>query len=324
MARKHDRERKDRYFQMHHYMLKTDAWRGLSAAARAVYVQIGFRYNGANNGKIAFSVREAAEECCLAKNTANRAFKELIDLGFIEETRHGGLSRRKTCIASEWRLTAFKCDLTGSLKTSLFMQRGTLAREHRQERSRPQPSHRPPPQPPPAGPSTCPQCGKPFTPWRTKKFCSESCRKKAQTARLDGLRLSQTTVSGVSNDGTPCLKRRSARPSGVSNDGTPRPSLGGLPVSNDGTHIIYQVGRSPMQGGGRPPEEAASAPALAVVGDSRRAPPAFAALTDILPPPSQAEPADGPLLMAMRAPTAAEILMREARREKEKPFRPIA
>jgi hypothetical protein len=123
MARKHDRERNDRYFQVHHYMLRTGAWQALSASARAVYIQIGDRYNGANNGRLAFSVRDAAGECNLDKSTASRAFKELVDRGFIEETRHGGLSK-KTRVASEWRLTAFRCDLTGSLKTCAFMQRG--------------------------------------------------------------------------------------------------------------------------------------------------------------------------------------------------------
>jgi hypothetical protein len=103
-----NRERPDRYFQVHHYMLKTDAWRALSANARAVYLQIGARYTGSNNGKIVFSVRDAASECDIARNTAGRCFKKLVDLGFIEETRHGGLSR-KTRMASEWRLTAFRC-----------------------------------------------------------------------------------------------------------------------------------------------------------------------------------------------------------------------
>ena len=101
-----------RYFQLHHSMLKSDAWRALTAPARAVYIQLGLRYNGSNNGKIPCSAREAASECNLARNTILRAFKELISLGFVEETRHGSLSR-KTRIASEWRLTAFRCDLTG-------------------------------------------------------------------------------------------------------------------------------------------------------------------------------------------------------------------
>jgi hypothetical protein len=123
MAKKQLDGRKDRYFQIHHYMMKTDAWSALSVAARAIYLQIGFRYDGSNNGKITFSVRDAAAECNLNKDTAGRAFKELVDRGFIEETRHGGISK-KTRLASEWRLTAFKCDLTGALKTCTFMHRG--------------------------------------------------------------------------------------------------------------------------------------------------------------------------------------------------------
>lgn len=134
---KNRKEGQDSYFQLHHYMLKTDAWKALSAAARAVYIQLGARYKGSNNGKIAFSVRDAAEECGLAKDTANRAFKELIALGFIEETNHGSLSR-KTRIASEWRLTAFRCDLTASPKICTFMHRGQQARDGRLARARPQ------------------------------------------------------------------------------------------------------------------------------------------------------------------------------------------
>ena len=120
---KRNKEPQDRYVQLHHYMLKSDAWKALSAPARAVYIQIGSRYNGANNGKLAFSVRDAASECALAKDTAARAFKELVDRGFIDAMRHGCLSK-KTRIASEWRLTAFKCDLTGTLKTCAFLRRG--------------------------------------------------------------------------------------------------------------------------------------------------------------------------------------------------------
>jgi hypothetical protein len=204
MAKKQPDERKDRYFQLHHYMMKTDAWRVLSAAARAVYLQIGFRYDGSNNGRISFSVRDAASECGLARDTAGRAFKELMDLGFIEERRHGSLSR-KTRIASEWRLTAFKCDLTGELKSALFMQRGELARSYRLLRSRP------------------------------------------QTGRRETAGLSQTTASAVLNDGRQCPKRRHSLSQTTASASPECPKrrpveavLGGSPVLNDGTHIIYQ------------------------------------------------------------------------------------
>lgn len=132
---KRGKEPLDRYFQVHFYMMETAAWKALSAAGRAVYLQVGRRYNGSNNGRIAFSIRDAAAECNLAKNTGAKALKELIELGFIEKTRHGGLSR-KTRMASEWRLTAFRCDLTNTPKTCAFMQRTAIARDHRLSQTR--------------------------------------------------------------------------------------------------------------------------------------------------------------------------------------------
>jgi hypothetical protein len=42
------------HVRLHHYLLKTSAWLGLSTAARAVYIQTALRYNGSNNGRVAF------------------------------------------------------------------------------------------------------------------------------------------------------------------------------------------------------------------------------------------------------------------------------
>ena len=127
MAR-HDRTHKGegRYVTLHHYLLQCPAWLGLTVAARAVYVEVAKLYNGSNNGRLALSVRDAAARCNIARDTASRAFRELVDAGFLEETRHGRLSR-KTRIASEWRMTAHYCDLTGSTGSKMFMQRGRQA-----------------------------------------------------------------------------------------------------------------------------------------------------------------------------------------------------
>ena len=43
---KRNKEPQDRYIQLHHYMLKTDAWKALSAAAVSVYIRVASRYNG--------------------------------------------------------------------------------------------------------------------------------------------------------------------------------------------------------------------------------------------------------------------------------------
>jgi hypothetical protein len=233
---KRDRDRQDRYFQVHHYMLKSDAWRALSAPARAVYIAIGSRYNGVNNGRLSCSVRDAATECNLAINTASRALRELIDLGFIEETRHGSLSK-KTRVASEWRLTAFRCDLTGALKTCLFMQRGTQARASRQSRTR-------------------------------------------------SPRLSQTTISAVSNDDHECLKTDNSLYQTTISDSAEclkrrsvEPVFEGPPVSNEGTHIIYHV-------------EVASQAALD--GEEIAAPPSLATPVPDAPTPDGSPPANSP------------------------------
>jgi hypothetical protein len=137
MSKRREHTGDGRYVKLHHYLLKTSAWLSLSAGARAIYIQIALRYCGTNNGHIPYSVRDAAQECNVAINTASQCFKELVEAVFIEETRHGGLSR-KTRIASEWRLAAYRCDLTGGLATNLFMTRRALVNANRQPRGRPQ------------------------------------------------------------------------------------------------------------------------------------------------------------------------------------------
>jgi hypothetical protein len=42
--------------------------------------------------------------------------------------------------------------------------------------------------------ATCPECGKRFTPWRQKRFCSEVCRKRQQNARLGYVRRDGATT----------------------------------------------------------------------------------------------------------------------------------
>jgi hypothetical protein len=36
----------------------------------------------------------------------------------------------------------------------------------------------------PSGKRDCPICGKAFTPWRAKQFCSDRCRRRAENVRL--------------------------------------------------------------------------------------------------------------------------------------------
>lgn len=110
-----------RFLQLHHYLMASEAWKALTAQQRAVYIEVAALYAGNNNGRIALSVRNAAERCNITKDTAAKAFKRLIELGFIDCVTPGGFSR-KVRHAAEWRLNMYKCDVTGAVASKAFMR----------------------------------------------------------------------------------------------------------------------------------------------------------------------------------------------------------
>lgn len=116
------------------FMQETAAWRSLTPAARAVYVEMRLRYYGANNGWIALSVRDAAERCNINKDTAGKALSTLQERGFIECATPGGFNR-KVRHATEWRLLDVRCDKSGALPTKAFMRWRPPASAQRETRS---------------------------------------------------------------------------------------------------------------------------------------------------------------------------------------------
>jgi hypothetical protein len=108
------------FLSLYHYILKSDAWRELTPQERTVLIQIAARFNGTNNGNIAASVRDLAEECNIAVNTVTKAIGRLISIGFIDRTQEGSFSY-KVRHAAEYRLTWARCDRTGQAPRSLFM-----------------------------------------------------------------------------------------------------------------------------------------------------------------------------------------------------------
>jgi hypothetical protein len=125
MANRQDRRGRSkgsgRFVQLHHWVMDTPAWADLRTPARAVYVEIARLYNGTNNGLLALSARDAARRCHINKDTATRAFRELIDHGFIHCATPGGFSR-KVRHATEWRLAEYRCDKSGSIPTKAFVK----------------------------------------------------------------------------------------------------------------------------------------------------------------------------------------------------------
>jgi hypothetical protein len=103
----------ERFVRLPHRMMETRAWKSLDGNARAIYVELAMLYRGVgtNNGRIGFSVRQAAQAIHVSKDTAARALKSLQDHGFIVSITKGCFVRKRH--ATRWRLTEFKCDLTG-------------------------------------------------------------------------------------------------------------------------------------------------------------------------------------------------------------------
>jgi hypothetical protein len=116
------------FVQLYKYMLRSPAWRSLSPIERAAYIQLALRYDGVNNGALALSARVLGLELDCDKATASRALIRLEDTGFIECVTIGSFTRRNRK-ASEYRLTTFRCDVTGELPTKKFLRAPTTIGE---------------------------------------------------------------------------------------------------------------------------------------------------------------------------------------------------
>lgn len=112
-----------RHIRLYHWMTNSLAWHDLNAAARAIYCEIATRYAGvgSNNGRIPYSVREAAAELRISPTTASRALKSLQHHGFIAAVTRGAFSLKKRH-ATEWRLTEFPSDVSHEISTKDFMR----------------------------------------------------------------------------------------------------------------------------------------------------------------------------------------------------------
>ena len=120
MARKDSpRERGPRHIRLLEYMLDSKAWQSLDPVARALYVEITRRYRGlnSNNGKIPYSVREAATALNVSRNTAARAFQHLTERGFTVARKRSGFNV-KGRPSTEWLLTEFPDDTLSSVNTA--------------------------------------------------------------------------------------------------------------------------------------------------------------------------------------------------------------
>ncbi len=77
-------------------VMESPAWRALSPVAQALYPWLRLEWHGAkanNNGKIRFSVRQAAQAMGVARATAAKGFHDLQAKGFLVITEAAVLGR---------------------------------------------------------------------------------------------------------------------------------------------------------------------------------------------------------------------------------------
>jgi hypothetical protein len=95
----------DRFLQLQHFLLKSEAWKSLSPVERALFIEVAQRWNGFNNGRLGLGIREAGQAIHVKHTTASSAFRVLQERGFLVLTRDSSFDQKR--LAREWRVTAF-------------------------------------------------------------------------------------------------------------------------------------------------------------------------------------------------------------------------
>jgi hypothetical protein len=113
---------KERFLMLRYWLFNSVAWKSLPVGARALYVELAQRYNGSNNGRLPYSVREAMMALGISKGQAKYLFDMLLDRGFIIYTSKGAFSLKTERDATEWRLTEYASDYPPAHATKEFMR----------------------------------------------------------------------------------------------------------------------------------------------------------------------------------------------------------
>lgn len=123
MTSRFKRKGKAKFIMIDGYVKRSAAWQALTPVERAAYIEVKWKYDGLNNGRIGLGCRELADELNMGKDTAVRALDGLVEKGFTAKAKASAFNVKNRAV-TEWRLTEYRCDVTGELPTKDFMRWG--------------------------------------------------------------------------------------------------------------------------------------------------------------------------------------------------------
>lgn len=104
MADPFRRKKEPRHIRLYHSFTDCEAWLALSGNAVKVLIALARFDDGSSNGRLFFSERTGAKATGLSRNTVKRCLGELIEKGFIAQTKPGAFNRNNL-LAATYRLT---------------------------------------------------------------------------------------------------------------------------------------------------------------------------------------------------------------------------
>ncbi len=98
-----NRRIKGGFLMIPHEVLRSPAYRSLSPSAVKLLVDIAGQYNGKNNGDLTACMALMKPRGWRSTSTLNRAKRELLSGGLIEQTRQGGMNLGPNLYAITWK-----------------------------------------------------------------------------------------------------------------------------------------------------------------------------------------------------------------------------
>lgn len=131
------------HIEIPHYVLDSEIFRTLPSSWVKVLLYVIKRYNGSNNGKIAFGARSGCfvrhrgividVDIGMSKSSVASALRGLEKCGFLVCTQEASFDQKR--LVKEWRITWLRDNFTGEIPTKDFYKKQPVKRRARKPRA---------------------------------------------------------------------------------------------------------------------------------------------------------------------------------------------